>query len=61
MVKYVSAASSKSFQSMLNEIAPDFNSKLSAILKSASNPTWDLTEMRNKEPQEFNVCLYINP
>lgn len=59
MVKYVSAASSKSFQSMLNEIAPDFNSKLSAILKSASNPTWDLTEMRNKEPKEFNV-VYIS-
>ena len=59
MVKYVSAASSKSFQSMLNEIAPDFNNKLSAILKSASNPTWDLTEMRNKEPQEFNV-VYIS-
>ena len=44
---------------MLNEIAPDFNNKLSAILKSASNPTWDLTEMRNKEPQEFNV-VYIS-
>ena len=59
MVKYISAASSKSFQSMFNEITTDFNSKLSTILKSASNPTWDLTEMRNKDPKESDI-VYVS-
>ena len=55
MVKYISAKKATSIQDLLNEIAPDFNSKLSALLKKASNPTWDLEEVRSKNAKESDL------
>lgn len=57
MVRYISAKG-KSLDQFMKEIAPDFNSKLSAILKAASRPTWDLQEIRSKEPEETNTVYF---
>ena len=55
MVRYISAKKATSLNDILNEIAPDFNSKLSAILKKASQPTWDLEEIRSKAAEESDL------
>ena len=61
MVRYISAKKATSIQDLLNEIAPDFNSKLSALLKKASNPTWDLEEVRSKNAEESNLFYIYMP
>lgn len=59
MVRYVSAGSDTiSLNDLLNKITPDFNNKLSSILKKASNPTWDLEEIKSKEPEETNIVYF---
>lgn len=60
MVKYISAKSA-SLNDIFKEISPDFNSKLSSILKQASQPTWDLKEIKNKKPEEFGIQYIIVP
>jgi hypothetical protein len=60
MVKYISAKSA-SLNDIFKQIAPDFNSKLSAILKKASQPTWDLWELKGKAPKESDIKLIWIP
>ncbi len=56
MVKYVSAKGNA--ENPLKEIAPDFNNKLSSILKKASQPTWDLEEIKDKKPEETDLVYF---